>query len=62
MNDLCARQDLFPWMATLYVKENFRSMGIGKLLQKKCIEKAKKMNYKNLYLITEHENYYEKTG
>lgn len=62
MNDLTTRQDLFPWMATLYVKEEFRNMGIGIKLQHKCIEETKKMNYKNLYLITELENYYEKTG
>lgn len=62
LNDLKARQDLFPWMATLYVKEEFRNMGIGKMLQQKCIEETKKMNYKNLYLITEHRNYYEKMG
>lgn len=62
LNDLTTRQDLFPWMATLYVKEEFRNMGIGKMLQQKCIEEARKMNYKNLYLITEHENYYERTG
>ena len=61
-NDLTARQDLFPWMATLYVKEEFRNLGIGKMLQEKCIEESKKMNYDNLYLITDHENYYEKTG
>lgn len=62
LNDLKARQDLFPWMATLYVKEEYRNMGIGKKLQQKCIEETTKMNYKNLYLITEHENYYEKMG
>lgn len=62
LNDLKARQDLFPWMAILYVKEEYRNMGIGKKLQQKCIEETTKMNYKNLYLITEHENYYEKMG
>ena len=61
-NDLTARQDLFPWMAALYVKEEFRNLGIGKMLQEKCIEESKKMNYDKLYLITDHENYYEKTG
>lgn len=62
VNDLTSRQDLSPWMATLYVKENFRNMGIGNKLQHKCIEEAKKMNYEYLYLITEHKNYYERTG
>lgn len=61
-NDLISRQDLFPWMATLYVKENFRNIGIGKKLQYKCIEETKKMNYEDLYLITEHKSYYERTG
>lgn len=62
LNDLTARQDLFPWMATLFVKKEYRNMGIGKMLQSKCIEETKKMNYDNLYLITDHINYYEKTG
>ena len=62
VNDLTARQDLSPWMATLYVKDKFRNMGIGKKLQCKCIEVAKQLNYTNLYLITEHDNYYEKMG
>lgn len=62
VNDLKARQDLFPWMATLYVKEDYRNKGVGKKLQKISIEYAKQKNYSNLYLITEHDNYYEKTG
>ena len=62
LNDLTARQDLYPWMAALYVKKEYRNMGIGKMLQNKCIEECKKMKYKNLYLITDHINYYEKTG
>lgn len=61
-NDLKARQDLFPWLAALFVKEKYRNMGIGKMLQQVSIEQAKKLNYEYLYLITEHNNYYEKTG
>ena len=60
--DLKSRQDLYPWMAALFVKKEYRNQGIGKLLQEKVIEETRKMNYKNIYLITEHENYYERTG
>ena len=59
-NDLCARQDLYPWMAGLYVKEGYRNLGIGVFLQNKIIEVARNLGYQKLYLITEHENYYEK--
>ena len=49
-------------MAALFVKEKYRNMGIGKKLQQVSIEQAKNLNYEYLYLITEHNNYYEKTG
>ncbi|MDE5586856.1 MAG: GNAT family N-acetyltransferase [Bacilli bacterium] len=62
VNDLTSRQDLYPWMATLYVKESYRGKGIGKKLQEHCIEVVRNLGYENLYLITHHENYYEKYG
>lgn len=61
-NDLCARQDLYPWMACLYVCERYRHLGIGTLLQNKAIEVAKNMGYKQIFLITNHDNLYEKNG
>ncbi|MFR0822637.1 MAG: GNAT family N-acetyltransferase [Clostridia bacterium] len=61
-NDLCARQDLYPWLAGLYVKEEYREKGIGTFLQNKAIESSRKLGYEKLYLITNHENYYEKNG
>ena len=61
-NDLTARQDLYPWMATLFVKNDYRNMGVGTLLQRRVIEECKKMNYNYLYLITNLDNYYEKSG
>lgn len=61
-NDLCSRQDLYPWMAGLYVKEDYRKNGIGTLLQNKAIEITKKLGYTKLYLITEHDNYYERNN
>lgn len=61
-NDLCSRQDLYPWMACLYVKEEFRHYGIGTLLQNKVMEVAKQLGYSHIYLITNHDNLYEKNG
>ena len=61
-NDLMTRQDLTPWLAALYIKKEYRSIGLGKLLQEKTIETARNLGHKNLYLITSLENYYEKSG
>lgn len=61
-NDLPFRQDLTPWIATLFIKEEYRGMGLGTLLQKHCIQVVKDLGYKELYLITDHENYYERSG
>lgn len=63
MNDLKTRQDLYPWMATLYVKPEYRNLQIGQKLQLASIEAARDTTkYPYLYLITEHDDYYEKTG
>lgn len=61
-NDLTARQDLTPWMATLFIKEEYRNLGVGTILQNKSIEIARSLNYDYLYLITDHVGYYERTG
>lgn len=61
-NDLCARQDLYPWLACLYVKEEYRHYGIGTMLQNKVMEVAQKLGYSQIYLITNHDNLYEKNG
>ncbi len=63
MNDLKTRQDLYPWMATLYVKPEYRCLKVGQKLQLASIEAAKATtDYPYLYLITELDGYYEKTG
>ena len=61
-NDFSNRQDLRPWLASLYVKEEHRGKGIGTALQKRAIELVKQFGYKKLYLRTDEENYYERTG
>jgi len=61
-NDLKTRPDLTPWLAALYIKNEYRGKGIGTIMQEKCIEEVKKLGYDKLYLITDHENYYERSG
>jgi len=61
-NDLKARQDLSPWLANLYVKREYRNKGVGTMLQNRCIQATREFRFERLYLITDHEGYYEKTG
>jgi N-acetylglutamate synthase and related acetyltransferases len=56
------RENLSPWYATLYVKEQYRGNNITKKLSEAIIEKAKKMGFEKIYLKTELENFYDKYG
>lgn len=56
------RNDLTPWYATMYVKEEKRGKGYSKILNKLVIEEAIKLGYKRLYLKSNLINYYEKFG
>jgi len=60
--DLFSRQDLFPWMADLYVAPEYRSRGIGSALQDYILEKAVERGYREVYLYTPLTGYYEKKG
>ena len=62
-NDLKTRQDLTPWMATLYVTPQRRNLHIGQALQRASIHAVERLGrYDWLYLITELDDYYEKIG
>lgn len=56
------RQELSPWYATMYVKEEYRGKGYSKILNDAIIAEARKRNFKKLYLKSNLENYYEKFG
>lgn len=60
--DLFSRQDLFPWMADLFVHPEYRSRGIGSALQDFILSKAKELGYPAIYLYTPLIGYYEKKG
>ncbi len=60
--DLFSRQDLFPWMANLFVLPEYRSRSIGSALQDFILTKAKEMGYNAIYIYTPLIGYYEKKG
>jgi GNAT superfamily N-acetyltransferase len=60
--DLQSRQDLFPWLGGIVVKEKWRGKGIGIFIQNKAKEILQHLGYKKAYLFTEMTGYYEKTG
>ena len=61
-NDLISRQDLTPWLAALYIKKEYRGLGLGTILQEKVIDVVRALGYKSLYLITDLYEYYERSG
>jgi GNAT superfamily N-acetyltransferase len=61
-NDLNSRQDIYPWLACLYVLPEHRGKEIGSRLLKHAIEETSRKGFENLYLSTDLEGYYEKYG
>ncbi len=51
-----------PFLANVFIKEEYRGHGYSKLLIASAKEETKKMGYPNLYLHSKHINYYEKFG
>jgi len=61
-NDLISRQDLMPWLACLYVNELHRKKGYAEMLLNHGLKESKLKGFKNLYLSTDLEKFYEKKG
>ncbi|MCP3739356.1 GNAT family N-acetyltransferase [Rossellomorea sp. BNER] len=61
-NDLNSRQDLYPWLACLYVDPKYRGNEIGSKLLQHAIEETSKIGFENLFLTTDLEGFYEKYG
>ncbi len=67
-NDLAARNDLTPWLSTLYVPPEFRGRGVGVELIKRVIHESREMGYESLYLFIDNrdftrlEKYYTSKG
>ncbi len=61
-NDFHKRKDLSPNVCALFVEKAYRNNGIaGALLEHVCKDTAQ-MGYQSLYLITNHDQLYEKFG
>ena len=60
--DLNSRQDLYPWLACLFVSNEYRGNEIGSKLLQHGLNEAAKKGYEKLYLSTDLEGYYEKYG
>ncbi len=60
--DLISRQDLFPWLAALYVAQSARGQGLARTLQQHVIETAREMGFTELHLYSACRDFYERFG
>ncbi|WHP32330.1 GNAT family N-acetyltransferase [Trabulsiella odontotermitis] len=60
--DLISRQDLWPWMAALYVAETARGAGLAGKLQRYVIDYAREKGYAQLHLYSACRDFYERFG
>ncbi len=61
-NDLISRQDLWPWVACVYVEPECRKRGIGGKMLNLAVQEAKRLGFDKAYLCTDHTGYYERYG
>ena len=61
-NDFNSRQDLWPWIAALYVEESERGQSLGGKMLAHGVLESKRLGFSKLYLTTDHIGYYEKYG
>ncbi|WP_278399623.1 GNAT family N-acetyltransferase [Hafnia paralvei] len=60
--DLISRQDLYPWLAALYIDESQRGCGLGAQLQHHVEAFSRRTGFRELYLYATFANYYERFG
>jgi len=61
-NDFCSRQDLWPYLATVYIDESYRGRQLGSQLLLHGRKEAKRLGFNSVYLLTDHIGFYEKYG
>lgn len=61
-NDCVECINLTPWYATMYVKKEYRGNRYSKILNDAILEESRRRNYKEIFLKTDLNNYYEKFG
>ncbi len=53
-HDMARRTDLSPWLASVFVKPEFRNKGIATILVNRIEDEARKRSIETLYLFTEY--------
>ncbi|MCC7504574.1 MAG: GNAT family N-acetyltransferase [Saprospiraceae bacterium] len=61
-NDIISRQDLYPWLACLFVVPEHRNKGLAARLLQHGLAQAAQKGFEHLYLSTDLEGFYEKNG
>ena len=59
-NDFHERKDLTPNICALYVEKDYRNKGIAGKLLNKALDDLYQKNIKTVYLLTDHEGFYER--
>lgn len=61
--DMEGREDLTPWLASVYVVPEYRRRGVASALVKRVVEEARTLDIETLYLFTwERERLYTRLG
>ncbi len=60
--DLISRQDLWPWLAALYVDEAARGQGLAGRLQQHVKDYAREQGFTQLHLYSACRDFYERFG
>lgn len=62
-NDLETRPDLTPWLASVFVRAEYRRNGAGGALVNAVVTHARRLGVRTLYLFTEDRtHFYERLG
>lgn len=61
-NDFHERIDLTPNICAVFVEPNYRGLGLSRLLLDHICQDMAYRGIRTLYLLTDHDSYYEKLG
>ena len=62
-SDMDSHPELSPWLASVYVNQDFRNHGFGTALVNHLVSQAKVLGYSPLYLFTpDRANFYRNLG